>query len=372
MIIPIIRARLPDLDSIKDKFARALYQGHVTNNGEHVRRFERHLSDYLRAPALTFCNGQSALITMLMSARIKPYDEVICPAFTFAGTAHAIAMLGATPVFADIDAHTLTLDPADVVKKITPRTVAILGVDVYGICCDYKTLTAIARDQGLLALFDSAPAFGSMVGAFPTGNFGDVQIFSFHATKPMTTCEGGCLSTNNAGLFERAKVIRDFGQTEERDCISVGLNGKMMEVCALIGLDNLKDWREYRHKRTFKAAELHHVLFGVKGIRPLALTLSPDVTNPNPQWPIWCYFPIFVEPEFGKSRDDVLAYLHSKNVMARKYYAPPLHHTKPYANGGVLPVTEKIAAQVIALPLYADMLPEEMQYIADTLDGARK
>lgn len=372
MVLPTVRPRFPELSAIADKFGRCLYQGNVTNGGEHVRRFEEKLTEYLRAPTLAFNNGQTALITMLMAAGIGPGSEVVLPSYTFSGTAHAVAMLGSRCVFSDIKRETLTIDPEDVARKVTKDTIAILGVDIYGICCDYAEIHRIADENNLYCLFDSAPAFGSMWGAFPTGKFGDGQIFSFHATKPFSTMEGGCLSTQNTDLLVRAKRIRDFGQTEERECTHIGLNGKMTEVAALIGLENLKDWREYRHKRTTKVAQLMHRLHPVEGVRPLPLTLSSDPSEPQPQWPIWTYYPIFIEDDFGKSRDEVLTYLNSQNIMARKYYSPGCHRLKPYANGQNLPVTEYISDRVIALPLYADMRDEEMDYIADTLRDAKK
>lgn len=359
-MLPIVRPRLPELPAIADRFSRALYQGHVTNNGEHVRRFERKLAEYVRARTLCFNNGQTALLGMLMAAGVKAGEEVICPSFTFCGTVAAIKMLGTVPVFAEVDAVTLTLDPADVEKRITGNTAAILGVDVYGICCEYKALSAIAQTWNIPVLFDSAPSFGSIVNAFPTGNYGDAQIFSFHATKPFSTMEGGALCSNNETIIERAKQIRDFGQDDEKSCKLVGLNGKMLEVCALIGLENLKDWLEYCHKRTFRYFTFAHKLHGIKGLR-----ITP---TPQDQWPIWAYAPVFIEPEFGMSRDEVLKALHAKNIMARTYYSA-CHLLPAFANGQSLPITELLASQVIALPIYSDFLEEEMNEIADTLRG---
>lgn len=366
MILSNVRPRLPPLEAISDKLARCLYQGLVTNNGEHVQRFERELTEYLRAQTLCFNNGQTALMAMLMTAGVGPGCEVILPSFTFCATAHAVSMLGAQPVFADILPDKLTLDPLSVKTKLSAKTTAILGVDAYGICCEYDLLDQVRQGSSIYLLFDSAPAFGAMWGAFPTGNEGDAQIFSFHATKPFCVGEGGCLSTNNPGLYEGAKRIRDFGQTEDRECVEPGLNGKMQEVNALIGLENLKDWPEYRHRRTLKAATLRSCINEVGGIRAIHEPMEPA------QWPIWCYFPILIEPEFGKSRDEVLAFLISKEVMARKYYSPGCHRLKPYLNGQSLPVTEMISDSVIALPLYADMRDEEMNYIADVLREAKK
>jgi dTDP-4-amino-4,6-dideoxygalactose transaminase len=189
----IVRPVFPDINEIFAPFQAALASGQVTNGGCWVLEFERRLSEYLGVPTLVFCNGQMALMTMLRAAGVEG-GEVIVPSFTFAATPHAVRWCGAEPVFADIAANgSVCLDPDDVERQITPKTVAILGVDAYGIACDYTRLTEIGRRNGLRVVFDSAPSFGARVGGSLVGGFGDAQIFSFHATKAFTTMEGGCL-----------------------------------------------------------------------------------------------------------------------------------------------------------------------------------
>src|SRR5271166_4220682 len=159
----IVRPTFPDIESFLAPFQAALASGQVTNNGRWVVEFEQQLSDYLGVPTLVFCNGQMALMTMLRAAGIEG-GEVIVPSFTFAATPHAVRWCGAEPVFADIAANgSLCLDPDDVERKLTPKTVAILGVDAYGIACDYARLTEIGRRNGLKVIFDSAPSFGTRV-----------------------------------------------------------------------------------------------------------------------------------------------------------------------------------------------------------------
>lgn len=363
-MLPTVRPRFPHFEFIRDKFGHALYTGNVTNGGEFVQRFERKLAEYLGVSVLCFNNGQTALIAMLLAAGLEPDDLVAMPSFTFCGTAAAVTMLGGVPLYCEIDPHTLTLSAENVDEQLDypweGRSVKfILGVDVYGICCDYPALQKIADKYQAKLLFDSAPAFGSFHNAFPTGRYGDAQIFSFHATKPFSTMEGGCLCTKNPEIYERAKAIRDFGQDEHKECIAVGLNGKMMEVCAIVGLENLKDWSKHRHLRTLKSAVYRHRLHDIKGVTV--------IHEPGNGWPIWTYMPVLIEPEFGVDRDSVLAELHKRHVMARKYYAPPVHLMKPYENGQKLPITEAIASKVIALPMYGDMLDEEMNKVAFAL-----
>lgn len=369
MIIPTVRPEFPEFDLIKVKFERCLYNGQVTNNGEYVRRFEDKLTEYLGVPTLCFNNGQTALLTMLMAAGIRKNDGVIVPSFTFCGTVAAIQMLGAAPIFCDISSATLTLDPAKVSSTLSGlvcQPKAILAVDVYGICSDYPALEKIAIRHECKLLVDSAPAFGALFGAFPTGRHGNAQIFSFHATKPFSTMEGGCLCSRDDKLLARAKAIRDFGQDEDRNCTEVGLNGKMLEICALIGLENLKGWSQRRHLRTLKAGIYRHRLLQVGDIGVIHEPGDPA------QWPNWTYFPILIEPSFGKSRDTVLHRLQEYRVMARKYYAPPLHETQPYRMQQQLPVTEDISRKIIALPMFTDMLEAEMDYVVSTLRQIKK
>jgi dTDP-4-amino-4,6-dideoxyglucose len=355
MRIPIVRPSFHWTNTLSASIRKCLHTGQVTNNGI-VQEFERQLTEYLGVPTLAFSSGQTALITMLMAAGVEAGDEVICPSFTFPATVHAIAMLGAKPVFADI--HPLTLTLTIDVKKITRKTQAILGVDVYGICCDYEGIVELADNHDIYALFDSAPAFGSTVNGVPTGRFGDAQIFSFHATKPFSTMEGGALCTSNILLREAARKIRDFGQTEDRECVRIGLNGKMTEVCALIGLEQLKTWVEVSERRKERAAFFGSLLRHAGAQVP---------KNPPGQQPIWAYMPILVD-----QRDEVLQTLNENGIGARKYYQA-CHLMDPYVNWHAgLSVTEVVASRVIALPLLPDMTLDEMNYICEVLKGAIK
>src|SRR5262245_57670016 len=237
--LQIVRPSYPPVEGMLSDFTRSLAAGKVTNNGPWVVKFEHLLEDYLGVPTLVFSSGQVALTTMLRAAGITG-GEVIVPSLTFCAPPHAAVWNGAEPVFADVkDDMSFTIDPADVEARITDRTVAILSVDPYGIACDYEALVAIGRRRDLRVLFDSAPSFGTTVGGRHVGGFGDAQIFSFHATKAFNTMEGGCLCSNDKNLLERARAIRNFGQSPDGDCAIAGLNGKMMEICAIIGIQQL-------------------------------------------------------------------------------------------------------------------------------------
>jgi dTDP-4-amino-4,6-dideoxygalactose transaminase len=294
------------------------------------------------------------MMTMLRAAGVER-GEVIVPSFTFPATPHAVRWCGAEPIFADIATNgSLCLDPEDVERKITPRTVAILGVDAYGIACDYARLTEIGRRKGLKVVFDSAPSFGTKVGGALVGGFGDAQMFSFHATKAFTTMEGGCLCTHDPEIFQRAKAIRNFGQLSDGDCDEPGINAKLTEVCALVGIEQLKTFEQAAATRRRAVARMREGLAKLPG-----LTVAPA---PDDQEPIWLYLPVFVDHrEFGLDRDAVAAALAKENLHVRKYYSPPCHHMGAYrSNHGVsLPRTEASAYGVLALPVYNDMTEDE-------------
>jgi dTDP-4-amino-4,6-dideoxy-D-glucose transaminase len=355
----IVRPTFPDVHSFLAPLQTALASGQVTNNGRWVVEFERQLSEYLGVPTLAFCNGQMALMAMLRAAGIDG-GEVIVPSFTFSATPHAVRWCGAEPVFADIAADgSMCIDPEDVERRITPRTVAILGVDSYGIACDYEALHEIGRRRGLKVVFDSAPSFGTRVGGRLVGGYGDAQMFSFHATKAFTTMEGGCLCTHDQEIFERAKAIRNFGQGADADCSEAGFNAKLTEICALIGIEQLKTFEDSAATRRRAIERMREGLGRVPG-----LTIA---CAPSGQDPIWLYMPVLIDQrEFGLDRNALAAALEKENLFVRKYYSPPCHHLTAYSsvNGQTLPRTEASAYSVVALPVYNDMTAVECDGIS--------
>src|SRR5262245_29865882 len=375
--IPIVRPKFPELcdysggthwsnySEVGIRIEEMLASGQVTNNGAWVQEFERRLTEYLGAPTLCFSSGMAALITMVRAFDMD-FGPVLCPSFTFAATPHAIKMVSLWgPLFVDVD-EDMVLDDAAVVAaavrfegKYQPIS-GVMAVDPYGALCDADALQAAANQFKKPLIIDSAAAFGS-AGASPRG---DAQIFSFHATKPFTTMEGGCLTSRNPDIIERARKIRNFGQDEDGDCPLVGINGKMTEVCAIIGLEQLKTWPETVKRRQSIATWMNHHLVDIPGI-----SVPEAARHPGP---IWTYFPIFIEDSFGKSREVVLHELRARGIMARRYYTPPCHELSVYFNPDVsLPVTELLASRVIALPLLNDMEGDDVIRIERALREIR-
>lgn len=357
--LEIVRPTFPPMGTVMARFADCLASGQVTNNSRWVVEFERQLTEHLNVPTIVFSSGQAALMTMLRAADVES-GEVIVPSLTFAATPHAVVWAGATPIFADAkDDMSFTIDPEDVERKITDRTVAIMAVDAYGVACDYAALEEIGRRRGLKVLIDSAASFGTRVGGQLTGGFADAQMFSFHATKGFNTMEGGALCSNDPTLMEKAKAIRNFGQADG-DCTVAGLNGKMMEICALIGLEQLTSFESMVAVRRRAASRMAQRLAEIPGV------FAPF--DPPGQEPIWLYLPVLIDPVlFGASRDQVAEMLSAENVRVRKYYSPPCHELSVYCGPTLekLPVAERIARTVVALPVYNDMTDFECDGIIE-------
>ena len=361
----IVRPIFPPLETFGEKFQAALRAGQVTNGAAWVLEFERQLSAYMGVPTLAFCNGQLALMTMLRAAGVVS-GEVIVPSLTFAATPHAVRWCGAEPIFADVASdNSMGLDPIDVQRKITPRTVAILAVDAYGIPSDYEGLAAVGRKRGIKVLYDSAAAFGSRASGRLTGDFGHAQIFSFHATKAMATMEGGCLCSHDPALIERAKSIRNFGQVDGSDCLEPGMNGKLTEVCALIGIEQLKIFDSHAAIRRRAVVRIRKGLEEIGGLEIGAARAGDD--------PIWLYLPVIINKQiFGLDRDAAATALEDHNLMVRKYYSPPCHLMSAYKGRAVsLPITEYVSSRVLALPVFNDMTDEECDGIVRAFRAIR-
>lgn len=358
-VLGIVRPKLPPLERFADRLRVGMEKGQVTNNGPAVIEFEQKIATYCGAPAVLTNNGQSALMIMLRAAGIES-GEVIVPSYTFSATPHAVRWVGAKPIFADM--KNMVIDPEDVERRVTSRTVAILGVDVYGLACDYDALERLGNKHGIKVLFDSAPSFGTRVGGKVVGARGDAQIFSFHATKAFNTMEGGAVVSKNSELITRAKALRNFGQIRGADCDEPGINAKMMEISALIGIEQLKDFDEVVAHRFASTEIMRQELEGIPG-----LSLTPV---PAGQMPVWLYFPVVVDPlTFGMGRDVLAQALERENIHVRRYFELPCHHLSCYAEQKhvSLAETQRVAYNVVALPVYNDMKPDECKLIAQAI-----
>jgi dTDP-4-amino-4,6-dideoxygalactose transaminase len=335
-----------------------------TNNGPYVREFEQKLVELLGVKhCIPVCNA-----TVAMELAIRALDlrgEVIVPSFTFIATAHALQWQEITPVFCDIDRATHNLDPARVEQMITPRTTGIIGVHIWGRPCDVEALAGLARRHNLKLLFDAAHAFGCSLQGHMVGNFGEAEVFSFHATKFFNTFEGGAIATNNDELAAKIRLMKNFGFQGYDNVIYIGTNGKMTEISAAMGLtelESLEDFIAVNRKNYYAYQE------GLKGIPGVTLTRYDEAERCN-----FHYIILEIdEAAAGLGRDQLIAALHAENVLARRYFFPGCHRMQPYRSffpqaGLLLPETERLVSRVLNLPNGSSVGAAKIRTICDLI-----
>ena len=367
--IYVTRPLLPSLGAFNARLEEVWQSRWLTNMGEQHERLGRAIRQYLDVPEVSlFNNGTIALLVALRALDIR--GEVITTPFTFPATPHAISWNGAIPVFCDIDPATLTLDPAQVEKAITSRTTGILAVHAYGMPCDVQSLQAIADRHGLKVVYDAAHAFGVKIDGVGIGNFGDVSMFSFHATKLFHSAEGGALTCASRKTRELFDQLKNFGILNQEAVGPIGINGKMNELQAALGLAVLDCVPEELHRRQGVIARYRERLAGIAG---LTVMEEPEGVESSCQ-----YFVVRVDPiTFGCSRDAVFDGLKHYNVFARKYFYPLCSEYESYRDlpssaPGLLPVAAEAARQVLCLPVYGSLSLAACDAICDMIREIQK
>lgn len=355
---------LPPLADYTARLAQVWEAGWLTNGGAQHRALEMALSEHLRTPQLSlFGNGTLALLAACRVLELE--GEVITTPFTFAAAPHALVWSGLEPVFADIDPRTLTLDPRRIEAAITPRTTAILAVHIYGIPCDVHALQAVATRHGLRLIYDGAHAFGTTVDGLPLAAFGDATMLSFHATKLFHTGEGGALIVRDAATKAKVDLARNFGIASEFEVASTGINGKMSELSAALGIEVLARVDEERKRREVLASTYDAALEPLEGIEVLR---PPANASRSLQ-----YYAIRVdEPATGLSRDALCRQLREFNLHARAYFNPlasdyPCYRSLPSARPENLPVARATGTQMLCLPFYGALTPDDVQRICEII-----
>lgn len=335
----------------------------LTNNGPLLQEFEHRVADHLGVKhCVAICNGTVALEIAIRALGLK--GEVIVPSYTFIATAHALHWQAITPVFADIDPVTHNLDPDAVRRMITPRTTGIIGVHLWGRGAPVKELQEIADEHGLKLMFDAAHAFSCSYQGAMIGNFGACEVLSFHATKFFNTFEGGAVITNNDELAEAMRLMRNFGFAGMDNVIHPGTNGKMIEIVAAMGLVNLDalDSVIEANRRNYQIYS--EELYDLPGLKLLPYDKA---TRNNYQ-----YVVLEVGEDCPVSRDQIIETLHSKNILARKYFWPGCHNMEPYRElypqaGLLLPNTHRVADRVIVLPTGTTMDDELVRFVVSVI-----
>lgn len=367
--IYVTRPLLPDLKEFNHELEEIWGSQWLTNNGPKHLQLEAEIRHLLRVPYVSlFNNGTIALIVAINSMRI--FGEVITTPFTFAATPHVLTWNGITPIFCDIDDKTMNIDPNKIEQIITPRTTAILGVHVYGTPCDVVRIQEVADRYGLKVIYDASHAFNVTINDNGIGTFGDIAAFSFHATKLFHTAEGGALTFKDQNLKPRIDLLKNFGIKNEEDVMMPGINGKMNEIQAALGLINLKYMETERAKRK-KIVEMYNsCLSDVEGIS--INELQPDIQNS------YQYYVIRVDKDkYGMLRDDLYTQLKEYNIFSRKYFYPlcsdyACYKHLPSANPSNLPVARKVVGEVLCLPLYGNLAIDSVQIICEIIRGSRK
>ncbi len=335
----------------------------LTNNGPMVQELEARIAEFLGVKhCVAMCNGTVALEIAIRALGLS--GEVIVPSWTFIATAHSLYWQGITPVFADIDPKTHNLDPVAVRRMITPRTTGIIGVHLWGRAAPVDALQEIADEHGLKLMFDAAHAFGCSYAGKSIGGFGACEVFSFHATKSFNTMEGGAVATNDYQLAETMRLMRNFGFKGYDNVIYPGTNGKMIEICAAMGLANLGEFNSVIAANQLTYDAYRQMLAEIPEIKVLEYATTERNT--------YHYVVIELCDQGVHTRDDIVSALHAENILARKYFWPGCHSMQPYCDlfphaSLVLPHTINVAERVIVLPAGANMTVQQVKTICDVI-----
>ena len=358
--IQVTRSSMPDFNEYVEEI-RELWDSHwLTNMGAKHKELEKRLLDYSGDKNIElFTNGHLALEAAIVALNLT--GEVITTPFTFASTTHSIVRNGLTPVFCDINSEDYTIDVTKIEELITEKTSAIIPVHVYGNLCDVKEIERICKKYNLKVIYDAAHAFGVKVNGVGIGSFGDISMFSFHATKVFNTIEGGALTFNDESLKSVLCELKNFGITGPESVKSIAGNAKMNEFQAAMGICNLRHIDDEISKRKIVVEKYNSRLENVNGIK---ICKPQEEIKSN-----YSYYPVVFD-NYKYSRDELLEKLASKGIIARKYFYPLTSSFDCYEDrfkSNETPVAKYISERVLTLPLYADLSLEDVDRICDII-----
>lgn len=360
--IQVTRSSMPNFEDYCQEI-KSIWDTHwLTNMGEKHQKLEKELKEYLGVENISlFTNGHIALEYAIEAFNLE--GEVITTPFTFASTTHAIVRNGLKPIFCDINPVDYTIDVTKIESLITDKTSAIVPVHVYGNVCDVYEIDRIAKKHNLKVIYDTAHAFGVTVDGIGIGNFGDANMFSFHATKVFNTIEGGAITFKDESLNKILNQLKNFGITGPETVESVGGNGKMNEFQAAMGLCNIKLVDKEIEKRKKVAERYAENLGDIEGIR---LSKTQQGVRHN-----YSYFPVVFDG-YKYSRDEVFDKLKENGIIARKYFYPSINSFDCYRDEydpNDTPIAKSISERVLTLPMYADLALEDVNRICEIIKG---
>jgi dTDP-4-amino-4,6-dideoxygalactose transaminase len=355
---------LPPLEEFTEYLKQIWDSKILTNNGPFHQQLEKELAEFFGVPFISlFANGTLALVTALQVLKIT--GEVITTPYSFVATTHSLWWNNIKPVFVDIEPEFCNLDSEKIESAISPKTTAILPVHVYGNPCKVERIQEIADVYGLKVIYDAAHAFGVNYKGQSILNYGELSVLSFHATKVFSTMEGGAIICKDAATKKRIDYLKNFGFAGETTVIAPGINSKMNEMQAALGLLQLKHHNNNIEKRKIIAETYRKLLNAVEGISFLP---EPENTISN-----YAYFPIFVdEKEYGISRNHLYEKLKQNNIYGRRYFYPlisefPMYKGLDSANLQNLKNAKRITEQVICLPIYPELVKDSIVKIANLI-----
>jgi dTDP-4-amino-4,6-dideoxygalactose transaminase len=362
--IYVTQPALPNLQEFVPYLQQIWQKKILTNDGPFHKQLEAELSFFLGVPYISlFTNGTLALLTALQVLKIT--GEVITTPFSFVATTHCLWWNNIKPIFIDIDQNFCNLDPDKIEAAITPKTTAILPVHVYGNPCYTERINKIASAYGLKTIYDAAHAFGVKQNGQSICNFGDLSILSFHATKVYNTMEGGAIICHDLETKKQIDYLKNFGFANETSVIAPGINSKMNEMQAALGLLQLKHYDENIKKRKVIAEMYRKELKEVNGV---SLMPHPENIESN-----YAYFPIFVnEAEYGISRDQLYEKLKENNIYGRRYFYPlisefPMYKDLESARPANIKLASVASSQVICLPIYPELEIDIISFICSII-----
>lgn len=358
---------LPPFEEFLPYLEKIWSSGVLTNGGPFHQQFEHEFCDYLGVKYVSlFTNATIALVTALQALRIT--GEVITTPYSFVATSHSLLWNGIKPVFVDVDPSTLNINPKNIEAAITPQTTAILAVHCYGHPCDVDAIQKIADTYNLKVIYDAAHAFGVECHCGSVLNHGDLSVLSFHATKVFNTFEGGAIICPDLKTKIRIDQLKNFGYVSETNVVAPGINGKMSEFNAALGLLQLKHIDKAIEKRKEIDLAYRKGLSGILGVHCLE-DAGEHVAN-------YAYFPILINDKYPISRDELYERMKANGVHARRYFYPlisdfPMYRGLPSAHRSNLPHASNAASQVICLPIFPDLPIDMAQHISEFIKEQR-
>jgi perosamine synthetase len=355
----------PQIGEKEKELVMQVLNSGVIAQGPKVKEFEEKFSEYAGVKhSIATSSGTTALHIALLAHGIKPGDEVITTPFTFIASANSILYCGAKPVFADINKDTFNLDVAEIKKKITKKTKAILPVHLYGNAAGIDGIMELAEKKDLLVIEDACQAHGAMVGNKMAGSF-STGAFSFYPTKNMTTGEGGMITTDDEKISEKCRMLREHGSKIRYYHEILGYNFRMTDINAAIGIAQLERLPEFNVARIRNAEYLTKGLSKVKGI------ISPNV--PSGTKHVFHQYTLRVTSAFGKTRDELAGILKEKGIGTGIHYPLTIHKQELYKKLGYkdkMPVAEKAAKEVLSLPVHPAVTQADLDYIINAISSA--